>query len=63
MTKDVSRWEVEELINEGKVVYALDREDKEVVLVNTMSVKGFFRLKEQNDSLFWIDEEEMQEEK
>lgn len=62
MTKDVSRWEVEELINEGKVVYALDREDKEVVLVNTMSVKGFFRLKEQNDSLFWIDEE-MQEEK
>lgn len=62
MTKDVNRWEVEELINEGKVVYALDREDKEVVLVNTMSVKGFFRLKEQNDSLFWIDEE-MQEEK
>lgn len=54
MTKDVSRWEIEELIKKGTRVYGLDRTNREVVSVNTMSVANFIALKEQDDSLFWI---------
>lgn len=54
MTKDVSRWEIEELIKKGTRVYGLDKKNREVVLVNSMSVANFIALKEPDDSLFWI---------
>lgn len=61
MTKDVSRWEIEELIKKGARVYGLDRTNREVVLVNNMSVANFIALKEQDDSLFWINRAKQEE--